>query len=269
MAHMPQRERKDEATARSIVESCLGVTLVFADVRGGVDYLFETPDGRSAAMEVTTVTDRVAKSNMASWVQARRNLLAPSLQHSWHVSVDGDLVTYKTLVAAVEPLLAEVEAAGISGFTGPIELLSLLPDVSTALQDLSVVAAKAIDVKPGEPARIYPAPVGSEVAMGSNEALLGIERELAGKPDNALKLREARVDERHVFVWLDGDTPAMIKSPLEFHPSNPDEPSDLPDGDPAIDNSIDVLWIVHSLTGLGWQWTRGRGWRHVVDHTLI
>lgn len=105
--------------------------------------------------------------------------------------------------------------------------------------------------------------VTSYSSDGSDQALSGIEADPNSRTDNVRKLREAKIDQRHLFVWLDVDTPGPIRRPLESPPGELGEHFDSPQRAPTIDRSIDVLWIVHDVTGYGRRWSTGTGWSHL------
>ena len=94
-------------------------------------------------------------------------------------------------------------------------------------------------------------------ASGSDAALALIEEDLNEKHDNFGKLRGA--DERHLYVWVDGDTDLAVARP--FRGGKPDEWDHfgLPTRSPKLNEPVDHLWIIDRATSKGWVW-RSAGW---------
>lgn len=116
-ADVPQTERPDEIEAKAIIEAELAVSLRHADTKGGVDYLFELPDGTTAAAEITTVTNESLKRSNDAWMRLRRRQQPTSeLSRCWTVIVHEDRATYNGLLEALVPALAALESASIDCF---------------------------------------------------------------------------------------------------------------------------------------------------------
>ena len=100
---------------------------------------------------------------------------------------------------------------------------------------------------------------------GSDEALAALTAELDLKPDNATKLQASGANHRHLFVWLDGNTPYKISRPLAH--TAPDWAGGewgVPSTAPRLDAAITHLWVVHYGSGRGWLWD-GATWRELPN----
>ncbi len=255
-------ERPEEARARRIIEEALGVKLRYADFAGGVvDYLFDA-DLFTAAVEVTRVTSPNAKRGADAWMKARAGAAPTKLTRSWKVVVN-DQVIHKGLHAQLEPILGALERMSIHRAHSLAELPLAALEEMNQLRELQVEGLISRPPASQQEPMIFVAPLIGYSSEGSAEALTGIEAELNARVDNVRKLREAGVGQRQLFVWLDLDTPGSIRRPLESPPGELGEHFGLPSRSPAIDPAVDVLWIVHDLTGFGWRWSRQGGWVHL------
>lgn len=113
--------------------------------------------------------------------------------------------------------------------------------------------------------KVIISPGGGGSASGSDEALERLAEALSAKTDNPKKLAASGAEERHLFVWIDGDTPFAIERPLSHDPlRGTEEYFGLPSGPPDIDPVITHLWIVHERSGRGWYWD-GEIWGTIGD----
>ena len=98
-------------------------------------------------------------------------------------------------------------------------------------------------------------------AAGAIDTLEAVERH-AQQQDNLAKLRRADADERHLAVWV-GVTATLPYAGLN-------DLGLLPDRDPAVDGTIDVIWVLRLEDRDGeitipvvWRWSRLDGWQYV------
>lgn len=85
------------------------------------------------------------------------------------------------------------------------------------------------------------------------------------KNDNPKKLKASGAEQRHLFVWLDGDTRFDIARPLSREaPAWGGEGFGTPSKAPVLDAAITHLWVVHQESRFGWLWD-GVTWRELRD----
>jgi hypothetical protein len=140
-------------------------------------------------------------------------------------------------------------------------LLKSIPETVLSLAALQVVQAHVIPTKDPSVQHIFISPMAGYTARGSDAALAAIEEYLASRTDNIRKLNESGATERHLFVWLDRDTPGEISRPFtggriveSFGHFG------LPPRAPILPDRVTHLWVLHSGTGIGWRWHQPAGW---------
>lgn len=268
---MPQSERPNEIEARVFLSEQLGVEMRHADTNGGVDYLFDAPEGRTGAVEVTTVTSAQAKAGNAAWLRMRQEQQPTrAVQQCWRVVLDEERAVYQGVIDRLIPHLAALENAGVHSFDEnqlPVWLTGGSHDVraaATGLRAHAVVQAAVVERSaPHDEHHVFVSRMGGWTAKGSDDSLRLLEQELSGRPDNARKLAAANVDQEHLFVWVDDDTPGEIARPFRGgHVSDWDH-FGLPSRDPELPDHISDLWIVDRRSSAGWRWSRGQGWSAV------
>lgn len=262
------QEHPDETAAKQIVEKRLhgrGVRLEHADRFGGVDYL--STNGK-VAVEVTRVTDGDIRKGRDALKRSREaGVSGPPLQTCWLVMVSEKLHGQKTIRQRLRPMLSEMEIAGETRFDRQKAAAHVLQE--GALTELYLpLLGVGIEVAESAPHdrdaehehKVIIIAGGGGSASGSDEALEHLVAALSAKTDNPKKLVVSGADERHLFVWIDGDTPFAIERPLSHDPlDGTEEYFGLPSGRPDIDPSITHLWIVHERSGRGWYWD-GETW---------
>lgn len=265
------QERPNEAAAKDIVERISGVDLEHADTHGGVDYL--SPDG-TVALEVTAVTDgekegardalrkSVAKDDPTTTLQACWIVLAPDSQSRM-----------KTFVQRVKPALAELELAGVPRFDRQSAAIHVLQGGAHAslykpLLDAGVERAGSVPHSqsqddPAHSHRMIVSAGSGGSASGSDEAVDRLMSELNTRKDNPKKLLDSGAKQRHLFVWLNDDSPFKMARPLS-HPAPPGVVWGLPTVTPKLDPAITHLWVMHERSGKGWLWD-GNVWAELQD----
>jgi hypothetical protein len=83
--------------------------------------------------------------------------------------------------------------------------------------------------------------------------------------DNITKLADAGVDQCHLFVWLDDDTPGAVSRPFAGGSVDEWDHFGLPSRPPALPHPITDLWVVHNGTRRGWYWSEGGPWQQVNE----
>lgn len=271
---MSNKERPEEAQARGIVESVLGVSLTHADSNGDVDYRFSSAEGTSGALEVTTVTNPKNKIARDQWIKESPTYgPAPSLNECWQVWIDDTDVRYKGLLDRLEPALAALAAAGRRFDRGRLPEFIGAPDAERRAAQI-LATEKVTEAVPypelcraeghEPPHRIDLVRESGASASGSDAALTLIEEDLNAKPDNFSKLRDA--DERHLFAWVDGDTDLAVARPFRGGQVAEWEHFGLPTRAPELMGTVDRLWIIDRATLTGWVWTSSDVWRSHSFH---
>lgn len=194
------------------------------------------------------------------------------LQTCWIAFAPDTQRGLKTFLQSVHPALVELELNGESRVArqtaavhviqqGPLSLIYRL------LLDAGVERASAV---PNHAHRrhthqVVPALGSGGSSSGSDEALGLLTDALSKKKDNPKKLRASGVEQRHLFVWLDGDTRFDIARPLcREAPAWRDEGFGMPSKPPVLDPAITHLWVLHQESRFGWLWDDVT-WRELRD----
>jgi hypothetical protein len=280
---MPMSESRQERWARAVVEARLGVDLEFVDTDGRVDYKFIDPAGRSAAMEVTTLTDQDLKVSVDTYNRTRADVgPLPLLASCWSVVVDERDSRIKGLEPQLEPYLALLEKVGIEHglWMTPVEVRaeyrSAEVEQAVALFDQKLVrlfirwkpeTCAEDEVRRGPHSHGIQLSTGGDfVEVGTDVALETIEAFVAEHEDNLRKLSESGAQVKHLFVGLDEQTsPSVSHSVSRRFAAPPVDGLDyfgLPQRPPVLPDQVDHLWVVYEREGHGWHWGDGR-WEHV------
>lgn len=264
-------ERPNEADAKKIVERIMRVGLVHADTHGGVDYL--SPDG-TVALEVTAVTDGARRgARRALRKSEEQGATKELLQSCWIVFAADTQPGMKTFVQRVHPLIAELELAGETSFDDQRGALHVIQqrELSHIYLPLLEAGVERALFAPHEPNsddpdhlhRIFVSTGSGGTANGSEDALERLLAALSEKDDNSRKLAASGAEQRHLFVWIDDDTPFNIARPLSHESPNWAATGwGLPTSGPALDPAVTHLWVLHERSRLGWLWD-GLNWREL------
>lgn len=264
------QERPNEIRAKKIVERVMGIDLVHADTHGGVDYL--SHDG-AIALEVTAVTaGENVGARKALGKSIRKGAPHAPLQACWSVSIAEGQSSMKTFIQRVQPAIAELELAGETSFYEQHAAVHVLQNgplshLYRPLLEAGVEGARCFPhaADPGHTHKIFTLAGGGGSVRDSDQAVDELTAALRQKPDNPRKLRATRARQRHLFVWLNFDTPYNIARPLQH-----EEPSwaggnwGTPTTPPQLDPSVTHLWIAHEGSGRGWVWN-GASWSEFTD----
>lgn len=267
------QERPEESLARVVVEQLAGLKLEHADHNGDVDYRFNVHGGGLGALEVTTVTDQKSKIARDQWDKAApAKASAPSLKQCWQVWMHDRDVRYRGLPGRLEAAIKTLEDAGRQLDRGRFHDFWGSPATERGAAR-ALINEKVIWAKPypelcraeahDPPHRIDIVRETGGTASGSEAALVLIEAELADHPDNFAKLRGA--DEKHLFVWIDGDTDLAIARPFRGGQVADWEHFGLPTRPPELFEPLDRLWIIDRATLTGWIWAASAGWTAVPE----
>lgn len=267
------QERPNETHAKEIVERVMGIELKHADTHGGVDYL--SPDG-GVALEVTAVTDGGKQGARDALFKSKTEGSPARLQGCWIIKVAENEPGMKTFVQRVQPAIAELEFVGETRFEQQRAMVHViekgaLSHVYLPLLKAGVESADYFahpyrrEEDPDHVHRLHLVTVSGGSVNGSDESLDLLMDTLNKKRDNPAKLRASGAEQRHLFVWLDGDTWFKIARPLGHEaPAWADEGWGLPTIEPPLDPAITHLWVVHARSLRGWLWD-GERWRELRD----
>lgn len=265
------QERLNETDAKEIVERVMRIQLKHADTHGGVDYL--SPDG-TVALEVTAVTDGGKQGARDALSKSKAKGSPTRLHGCWSVMVAENQPGMKTFVQRVQPAIAKLEFAGETHFQQQRAVIHVIEKGALSHVYLPLLKAGveradhlAHPYRPEEdPDHIHRMLImttsGGSVS-GSDESLDLLMDALNEKNDNPAKLRASGAEQRHLFVWLDGDTWFNIARPLGHEaPAWADEGWGLPLIEPSLDPAITHLWVVHARSLRGWLWD-GERWQEL------
>lgn len=267
------QERPNEAAAKLIFERETGVDLRHADTGGEseVDYLSLD---EAVALEVTAVTDGEKRGALIALRRSiEKGAPATELQGCWFVYVPENQAKMRTFVQRVKPAIAELEFAGVTRFDHQRAAIHVLErgDLSSLYKPLLAAGVVRAVYEPHQRSQsdaehshqILVIPESGGSATSSNDAVERLVSELGTKEDNPRKLLRSGAEQRHLFVWLDGDTPYNIARSLS-HTDPLGEGWGLPTVTPKLHPAITHLWIMHQWTGKGWLWN-GHLWAELQD----
>lgn len=254
------KERTDERAAKLIIEAELSIDLVHADHTGEVDYL--SVDGHHA-IEVTRVTDGEKRAGRSALRWSKRGAVPKGgLETCWLVMVPEGQPGLKTFQRDVHPAIIELEKAGETLFQRQVAALHVLQSghLSTPYRILLDAGVERASAVPNHSHRehqhaVMTSLIGCGSSSGSDYAVDRLATALSEKTDNPIKLLKSGRDQRHLFVWVDDDTPLAISRPLgRDAPTWSDGEYGVPTLQPELDVAITHLWIVHERTQRGWHW---------------
>jgi hypothetical protein len=249
--------RPEEEWARQMVRAALSCSVVVHDdnsVDGMYDLHASLPNGRSAAIEVTSAPDAEA---LALWklVNGPDRLIYPHLRGGWMVELAAS-TRAKPLLRALPSLLTSLESQGIT------DLPYWTTDYEYA-RSLGVVRMRqsATDFN-GSVYFLLDLPsdrVGGVVAADGN-ALPRWLTQWLGEPERAdvvRKLARAHVVERHVFVLV----PGLTVAPFDVADLLMRDGAPMPSEAPHLPEPISQVWVASTWSsGCGFCWSATQGW---------
>lgn len=252
--------RRDEAYAAAVVEYVLKASVERRDLPGGppgtVDAEVMYPDGRTAALEITSV-----EAGSTWHLRARLDRMKPSPapgRFLWMIRPN-TVAELARLVTIHERVIGVCELWGV---TDPEHLPG---DVIAADADLTWLAWEGFLGRmsghevPRDPRVFWEYPIESAVwGSDADEITSGVAAALKVEPSlgHITKLLRDSHDERHLFLVV-GSTGLSNAAAFALI-----EPENLPTVHPELPAGLDNLWL-----GPGWGetvtvWSRDRGWRN-------
>ncbi len=243
-----------EAVARNLIESVVaGARMVFnqSQSRGEHDFDLHYPDGRVAAVEVTSSVDQALEETHDAITNANKGGSAiPThlCKNSWYiVPIMGARIN--RLRAEADKYLAVIESAGIKKFRG---LRDEHPSVEAIYRDLGVISGSVASwVKPGNILMALP---GEGGAIGVGTVVEAAERE-AFKDDNRKKLAATGKAERHLAIYVYvTNLPWIVLTDFEPEPTVPRLPPEITDIWVFSETPKEHQYVVwRAGTSLPWQ----------------
>lgn len=235
---MSARDNEAEVAAARHVTTVIGGSYEINDTGsepGQYDAKLTTTGGRVVAMEVTSFGGDRWKQTRARIAKERGKgrHAGADLANRWLVVVvsGGDIRELE----GIDELLGRLEAAGVTSFSRRYDGEdSELGEIAEALGKLDVNSANVWGTAPeaddDEPRVLV---VQSERVIGTMGSLAAAVTAVFSKSDNQTKLKNAKADERHLYVFMeDGGASAVLQGAWPFDECPPD-----PQG------VIDTLWI--------------------------
>jgi hypothetical protein len=115
----------------------------------------------------------------------------------------------------------------------------------------------------GDYAYIQPVGVGGMVPTDSNMAIDWIESLLSEDDwqNSWTRLSNSQAEERHIFFWIDSNSPEDLRLRVTFHPDEP------PSKNPILPDGITHLWVGVSISfqshASAWLFRREIGWEAI------
>lgn len=235
-------DRRDEQFARAVVSRVLGVSVEVYDTAGrqaAVDVLLHYPDGRTAALEISSLgpKDEAAVLNILDRDGHRRTV--PGLSRSWSVWVPHDFAPGRFRL--LDGVLRLCEDDGLT----ELKQATVSSDAASALFDLGV-RASAMDqpITDGAVVWVHVAPIVGFTAAGSLEIPKLLDKALLEEKmlSKVKKLAASGYEERHLFLSVRPHAFSFaVYNNLAFGGPLPSGPPRLPDG-------VNQVWLVS-----GWK----------------
>jgi hypothetical protein len=228
-----------ETGAGGILRAVLGAVGVTPRDVGGAppgthDFDVVLADGHVLAVEVTIVTDEVAR---LMWdAVAKRGWTVPGLARSWSLVLQ-EGTPIKALHAEVGSLLHALELVGVDRFNSREPRDDVARNAKDRLAALGVRYARSSETS-GQPL-VLVGTVGRGRSVGASDVNEAVERE-AAKADNRRKLRAAGGGE--LFVWVDPhatDVHAALQNEFAYVPREP----------PTLPSEIRAVWVARYVFG--------------------
>lgn len=264
-------DRRDERFARAVVERVTGAKVTRTDHRrapaGTVDGRLDYPDGRTGALEISTL-GLPSEFELEARIKRLDGRLPMPGRWKWMVNV-ADPKELPRIQEIYAKAVRTCEAHDVTSIEElPATALGRDPDL-VWLRDESTTRLFGIRLPEGAQdssgyVDLGYRPVIAGWRSGPDQIVAGVNAALAIDPlaKRVAKLVRAEGDERHLFlrVTFSGlDEAALAR--LILHSVAPEE-VDAIHGEPDLPAGIGHLWL---LTGWGQQvtrWRRDAGWDH-------
>lgn len=264
-------DRRDEQFARAVVARVTGATVTRTDDKhapaGTVDGRLDYPDGRTGALEISTL-GLPSEFELEARIKRLDGKLPMPGRWKWVVRV-ADPNELPRIQGIYAKAILTCEAHGVTKVDDlPTLVVSADADLAWlwAESTSSLFGIKLPDGAQDSSGYIDLSyrPVIAGWQSGPDQVVAGVNAALTVDPlaKRVTKLLRADGDERHLFlrVTFSGlEESALVR--LIVH-SMSVETAELLQGDPDLPDGVGYLWL---LTGWGQRvsrWTRGSGWDH-------
>ena len=239
---MSNPDRWDERYAEWVVAECLRGDVIRRDLHdapsGTHDFDVDLRDRGVVAVEVTSLTN--GRRLQQSAEIRKRRWEFDGLVHAWHLGVEiGSSVA--SLHAQAAGLLADLEPSGLTRVPGGEHDLSRLPTAANlAIRRLHALGGRTLfrlDGRGFRAGEVIVAPVdsGGSLRAGHSHLLTELRQHACA---NVEKLRRARADERHLFLWVCWGAQEALAE-LGF--------ASVPNAHPHLPDDLDAVWVVEAL----------------------
>ena len=239
------RTEKIETIVKLVFENMLpGAEMMFRDDQSHGEYDFDLRyrDGTLAAVEVTESTDERQQQTSAEIRNEKKGgpvIKAKKCQKTWMIFPIQN-ANISNIRKKADEYLSSLEQAGIERFSSYLDavtsrrckklgieksIASPVPEcIENICVDLQLNSGLVVD-EGGTPEIFIHHPVGGG-AVGSSVAIKAGERE-ASKEDNRKKLGAAKIDKRHLVVYVDIGLPWIALMTFEPPPALPELPEEI------------------------------------------
>jgi hypothetical protein len=258
-------KRLMELEAAHLVEEVLGGNATSRDRRGpgatdgSHDFDVALPNGRSAALEVTTAAREEIVATFAAMKQLY-DAKFPDLTYNWsltarHPDEEHRGPQVREITRTANSLLRDLELAGVTEFdtvyrsTAPTTDL-LAQEAVGRFGQFGVFAGRQMGVarSPGD-AYVVLALVGGGGVMDPDALNQSVRREADA---NVAKLARSGADECHLFVWIDG---TMFSEEIALYLRH------VPTIGPSLPPPIATVWVATWGPGQSYRSNTSRLWR--------
>ena len=192
------------------------------------DFDLLDPNGHIiAAVEVTVSLDKTVKETIIP-IRNGGPVKTKLCKKDWWIQAEPG-ADIREIRRNADKYLADVEAAGIERFLGPVDWRK--PTVERIFRDLRVYSGSAV-VHWKDPGHIWIDLPGAGGRVAASNVVEAVMREA---PNNLKKLAAANTDQRHLVVYLD---------PANYLPWKSLVDSDPPSESPHLPTEITDIWVI-------------------------
>lgn len=250
----PKVQDHAEAVASCLIESVLvGTRMKKIRPEGSRTHDFDLldPNGHIvAAVEATVSLDKAAKKTSIR-IRQGGPVKTKLCKKDWWIQAEPG-AGIREIRGNADKYLADVEAAGIERFLGPVDWRK--PAVERIFRDLRVYSGSAV-VRWKDPGHIWIDLPGAGGRLTASNVVEAVVREA---PSNLKKLAAANTNQRHLVIYIDPTSYMPWKSLVDCDP--PSEPPRLP-------REITDIWVITETRSghefVAWQASALSPWRRI------